>query len=79
MNEIKSRRGAEGAETRAALAPNEITRRIVDAAYKLHTVLGPGLLETVYEVALAHDLLRVARAAGATEQKEPPSRVARDA
>ena len=45
--------------------PNEITRQIVDAAYKLHTTLGPGLLETVYEVALAHELkkrgLRVRR------------------
>lgn len=47
------------------MEPNEITRQIVDAAYKLHTALGPGLLETVYEVALAHELqqrgLRVRR------------------
>ena len=44
---------------------NEITAQIVDAAYKIHTRLGPGLLETVYEVALAHELkkrgLRVRR------------------
>ena len=38
------------------MKPNDITREIVDAAYKLHTELGPGLLETVYEVALAHEL-----------------------
>lgn len=38
------------------MPPNEITRQIVDAAYKLHVALGPGLLETVYEVALAHEL-----------------------
>jgi GxxExxY protein len=47
------------------MQPNEITAQIVDAAYKLHTTLGPGLLETVYEVALAHELkkrgLRVRR------------------
>ncbi len=47
------------------MPPNDITRQIVDAAYKLHTSLGPGLLETVYEVALAHELqkrgLRVRR------------------
>ncbi len=47
------------------MEPNQITARIVDAAYKLHTVLGPGLLESVYEVALAHELqkrgLRVRR------------------
>ncbi len=28
----------------------------MDAAYKVHTVLGPGLLETVYEVVLAYEL-----------------------
>jgi GxxExxY protein len=47
------------------MAPNEITRQIVDAAYRLHTCLGPGLLESVYEVALAYELqkrgLRVRR------------------
>jgi GxxExxY protein len=49
----------------ATMPPNEITRQIVDAAYHLHVSLGPGLLETVYEVALAHELqkrgLRVRR------------------
>src|SRR6202021_1821857 len=28
------------------MEPNEITAQIVDAAYKIHTELGPGLLET---------------------------------
>ena len=28
---------------------NEVARLIVDAAYQVHTVLGPGLLESVYE------------------------------
>jgi GxxExxY protein len=36
--------------------PNEVTRTIVDAAYKIHTTLGPGLLESVYESALAWEL-----------------------
>ncbi|MBM3887830.1 MAG: GxxExxY protein [Verrucomicrobia bacterium] len=36
---------------------NEISRLIVDAAYRLHCDLGPGLLESVYEVVLA-DALR---------------------
>ncbi len=31
-------------------------RNIVDAAYSLHTGLGPGLLERVYEVCLCHEL-----------------------
>lgn len=35
---------------------NEITGDIVDAAYKVHTVLGPGVLESVYEIALHHEL-----------------------
>lgn len=43
-------------ETLWIMEPNEITAQIVDAAYRIHTQLGPGLLETVYEVALAHEL-----------------------
>jgi GxxExxY protein len=35
---------------------NIITGQIVDAAYKVHTTLGPGLLESVYEAALAWEL-----------------------
>ena len=37
---------------------NEIAKIIVDAAFQIHKRLGPGLLETVYEVVLAHDLKR---------------------
>lgn len=37
---------------------NEIAREIVDAAYNIHKALGPGLLETVYEVILAHELTK---------------------
>lgn len=35
---------------------NRVSGDIVDAAYKVHTRLGPGLLESVYEVVLAHEL-----------------------
>ena len=35
---------------------NEIARLIVDAAYQVHTALGPGLLESVYETVLAYEL-----------------------
>ena len=35
---------------------NDISGDIVDAAYKVHTQLGPGLLESVYEAVLAHEL-----------------------
>jgi len=35
---------------------NDITGAIVDSAMKVHTALGPGLLESTYEVCLAHEL-----------------------
>jgi GxxExxY protein len=35
---------------------NEIATVVVDAAYRLHTELGPGIFEIVYEVCLAHEL-----------------------
>jgi GxxExxY protein len=35
---------------------NELSRIIVDAAFKIHTTLGPGLLESVYESILAYEL-----------------------
>ena len=35
-----------------------LTAEIVDTAYKLHTGIGPGLLESVYEAVLARDLER---------------------
>jgi GxxExxY protein len=38
------------------LVNNEISGQIVDAAYRVHTALGPGLLESVYEEVLAHEL-----------------------
>ena len=38
------------------MVENEISGQIVDAAYRVHTALGPGLLESVYEEVLAHEL-----------------------
>ena len=47
---------------------NEIARTIVDAAFKVHKKLGPGLLESVYDACLTHELglrgLYVARQRG---------------
>ncbi len=37
---------------------DDITGEIVDAAYRLHTDLGPGLLESIYEVILTRELER---------------------
>lgn len=33
----------------------KIAKEIVDAAFKVHSELGPGLLESVYETCLAHE------------------------
>lgn len=35
----------------------ELTEPIIRAALDVHTALGPGLLESVYEASLAHELL----------------------
>jgi GxxExxY protein len=37
---------------------NRISGEVVDAAIAIHSELGPGLLESVYEVTLAHELRR---------------------
>lgn len=34
----------------------EIGRKIVDSAYRVHKKLGPGLLEKIYETCLTHEL-----------------------
>ena len=39
-----------------AMHENEIGTVVVESAIAVHRELGPGLLETVYEVALAHEL-----------------------
>ena len=36
---------------------NEVSRHVVDGAYRIHVALGPGLLESVYESALEFELV----------------------
>lgn len=38
---------------------NEIARLVLDAAFAVHTNLGPGLLESVYEAILAYELTKL--------------------
>jgi GxxExxY protein len=45
-------------KTEAALNENAIAKEIVDAAFRIHTKLGPGLLESVYDTVLAYELGR---------------------
>jgi GxxExxY protein len=50
------------------VSESTVARQIVDAAFRVHTTLGPGLLESVYEAALAYELekrgLRITRQQG---------------
>ena len=38
------------------MTENEIAKHILDTAFLVHTKLGPGLLESVYEVIIAYEL-----------------------
>jgi len=38
------------------MSENEISKKILDGAFKIHTELGPGLLEKVYQECLAYEL-----------------------
>ena len=40
------------------MTENQIATIIVDSSFKIHKSLGPGLLETVYEAALAYELTK---------------------
>ena len=52
------------------MTENELSRIIVDSAFKIHTTLGPGLLESVYEAILAHELKT--RGCGVVSQQAIP-------
>jgi GxxExxY protein len=38
------------------MTENAVAKEIVDVAYRIHSVLGPGLFESVYEAVLASEL-----------------------
>lgn len=47
---------------------NQITHEILDSAYKVHTALGPGLLESAYRTCLVYEL----RKKGLIVEEEKP-------
>ncbi len=38
------------------MTENEISKVVVDVAFQIHTSLGPGLLESVYQKVMVHEL-----------------------
>lgn len=50
---------------------DKIASEIVDAAFKIHTKLGPGLLESAYEACMAHELVK----RGFTVERQKPQPV----
>ena len=67
---------AENAEKRRAITAgyNEIGEKIIGAAIRVHSALGPGLLEGVYEICLCHELTK----AGLRIQRHVPLPVSYD-
>ena len=53
------------------MTENEIGKVIVDAAIAVHKELGPGLLESVYEVVLAYEI----RQHGLSVDQQVPIRI----
>ena len=51
-----SHHGHKGDKGSPRMSENEIAKQILDAAFHVHTKLGPGIFESVYEVVLAHEL-----------------------
>ena len=52
------------------MTENDTSKSIVDAAYRIHSALGPGLLESVYEAILASELAK--RGLQVTRQQPVP-------
>ena len=46
------------------MTENEIGHAVIAAAMKVHSALGPGLLESTYELCMAHELTRQGPAVG---------------
>jgi GxxExxY protein len=46
----------QGRKGHNGMTENELSKIVLDAAFVVHTNLGSGLLESVYEVVLAHEL-----------------------
>ena len=52
------------------MTENEISRIVVNTAFQIHSQMGPGLLESVYEQIMVHELMKLSMAV--ERQKEMP-------
>lgn len=55
-------------DTTKRMTENQIAKQILDAAFCVHTKLGPGLFESVYEVIMAYELKK----RGLTAERQKP-------
>jgi len=53
---LTQRRKDAKKDKKIIMTENEIAKIVVDAAFQIHKGMGPGLLESVYEIVLAHAL-----------------------
>jgi GxxExxY protein len=60
--------------SKTAHTENQLSKIVLDAAFRVHTRTGPGLLETVYEVILAYELQKQ----GLQVQRQVPIRIRYD-
>ena len=56
------------------MTENDIAKHILDAAFRVHTKLGPGVYESVYEVLVAYEL----RKKGLTVERQKPMSIVYD-
>ncbi len=56
------------------MSENELAKCILDAAFRVHTGIGPAVLESVYEIVLAHEL----RKAGLNVERQKPAPIIYD-
>ena len=60
--------------SKTAHTENQLSKIVLDAAFRVHTRTGPGLLETVHEVILAYELQKQ----GLQVQRQVPIRIRYD-
>ena len=50
---------------------SELTGKIIGCALKVHSILGPGLLESAYRICLIHDLQEKQQLEDSTTRSDP--------